>query len=782
MAESPASPPQSATTTAATTKLTDLDEDALAHCATYLSLQDLSNLAMTSKFLKKVAYSDSIWLHRFRERWPLEMLSSSSTGARKAYLDWRTALHQFKFADPFGDCQRCFRGHNGAVSTLSDKLLGDGGSKVLASGGEDGTVRLWSLSSSGKRGQQALKATLYGHQKPVTLMSVAGHKTSLLVTMSKDSKVRVWDTTTSSAIRSSCCVGMTSVPGVPVDLRCHEALLYVAAGSSVVIVDLRTMQKVNTAAVFQPKLYSLAVMPSKSLICTGGFGKAMLWDIRRGQGTSKPEPVTELDGHMGSVTQLYMDPYKIVTGGLGDNFVNIWETDTGRKTNSLLCNHPELGSTNVGCSAMAVNACRIVTASYGETQGLIRFRDFSTATYPVTECDEEEEDSSKFWGSLWSGTKRYLWIDLGAGPVDYGPALSGDGVLPRGEFHPLAALHGRPKSEKTLLSELASLIYSAYQVLVVPPLRIPVHFENTLTVQLIHVHASETKDLVGLDWNKIEKSFRDEANDGGLLIANQTLEFKRYSVRYEECSICSFAVSRSINSYTSRFLFDNYTLIVSEYLDSKRLHQILSDSAEEFRRVAGLPEEEFSSRSMWGVSPTHLLWSPTHNSTLVDYTWSVGQTPFGPFSEISSLSFVQKDAARRNFLLTSLNYSITSAIDVLESVDAHGGDRNLLKQNQHVEFIQRWHLFKYKLDKVVSALSHFDFEMAFYYLKSSDHDLYAMHNLVYTASQEIEASLVCFKDPPFPWASVSFSAVGFLALSYVYAKRDKLFRNKRKQF
>lgn len=29
------------------------------------------------------------------------MLSSSSSGVRQAYLDWRTALHQFKFADPF---------------------------------------------------------------------------------------------------------------------------------------------------------------------------------------------------------------------------------------------------------------------------------------------------------------------------------------------------------------------------------------------------------------------------------------------------------------------------------------------------------------------------------------------------------------------------------------------------------------------------------------------------------------------------------------------------------
>lgn len=383
-----------------------------------------------------------------------------------------------------------------------------------------------------------------------------------------------------------------------------------------------------------------------------------------------------------------------------------------------------------------------------------------------------------------------------------------------------------------------------------PSLRIPVPFENSLVVQFIHFYGSESRrDSSGLDWNQIQRTFMDEANEGGLLLADQSLRFKTYEVSFSECPICSFAVSRSINSYTSRFLFDNYTLIVSEYLDSKRLHQILTDSAEEFRRVAGIPEEEFGRvlpvyvfdldynmlllldryhqsvafkdmviavrtkntqtvsdyscngrhvftqtrelerplvgsilQSMWGVSPTHLLWSPRHNSTLVDYTWSVGQTPFGPFSEISSMSFVQKDAARRNIILTSLNLSITSAIDVVESIAAHGGDRKLLKANRHVEFIQRWNLYKYKLDKAVSALSHLDFEMALYYLRSSDHDLYAIHSLVYHASEELEASLVCFKDPPFPWTSVSFSAGGFLALFYVYARRDKLFRNKRKQF
>lgn len=475
--------------TTATTRITDLNEDSLAHCATYLSLQDLSNLATTCKSLKRVAYSDPIWQHCFREHWPHELLQTS--GLREAYLKRRVAVQQFKFVDPLvaglyitdakpfdhiildknditfsqgslvqmknidsflngrdgftalsdhnaritcmrlfplsetslfrsetqrkenvlvtsscdhsirlwwkGSCQRCFRGHNGPVLTLSDKLLGDGSAKVLASGGEDGTVRLWSLSSSGKRGQHALKATLYGHEKPIKLMSVAGHRTSLLASISKDSKVRVWDTTTSSAVRSSCCVGMTSVPGTPVDVKCCESLLYVAAGSSVVAIDLRTMQKVITVAIYQPKLCSFAIVPSKPLICTGGIDKAKLWDIRINQETLKPEPVAELDGHTGPVTLLHMDPYKIVTGGPEDSYINVWETDTGVQTNSFICCPSDAASSSsgMGCSAMAVNGTRIVTASHGEDHGLVCFRDFFNATCAVSK--REDVLISKFW-------------------------------------------------------------------------------------------------------------------------------------------------------------------------------------------------------------------------------------------------------------------------------------------------------------------------------------------------------------------------------------------------
>lgn len=454
---------------------------------------------------------------------------------------------------------------------------------------------------------------------------------------------------------------------------------------------------------------------------------------------------------------------------------------------------------------------------------------------------------SKCMGTLWTGKERYLWVDLTAGPVDYGPALSGEGLLPRGEFHPLAALHGSPKSQKAFMADIASLVWSATGALFRPALRIPAYFETELLVQIVHIHGTEVIDTRGIDWGSIEDTFMNDAK--GLLLTHQSLRFKRYSIQYTKCPSCVSAVGRSMRSYTSRFLFENYTLIVNEYLDSKILHHLLSVSSVDLETIAGITHDQTARtlpvyvfdleydrplmldrfhqsvafrdmviavrtksvqsvsdyncngrhvvtqsrnlerpivgallQSLWGVSPTHLTWSPRHNSTLVDYTWSVGQTPFGPFSESMSLSFVQRDAAPRNVLLTSLNATVSSAMDVLVSVLEHGGEKKLLGQKRHVEFTQRWNLLRYKLDKAVSAISHFEFNEALYYIKSSDYDLFAIHTLFYQAASELEASLVCFKDPPFPWGSTLTFLMIFVGFFYAFMRRDKLFRSKRKQF
>ncbi|KAM0958234.1 hypothetical protein ACFX13_023969 [Malus domestica] len=84
------------------TTIVDLNVDSLAQCATNLSLQDLSNVAMTCKYFRMVAYSDFIWRRLYWERWLQQPPSSSSQKpeVREAYLSMRKDSQQFKFSDP----------------------------------------------------------------------------------------------------------------------------------------------------------------------------------------------------------------------------------------------------------------------------------------------------------------------------------------------------------------------------------------------------------------------------------------------------------------------------------------------------------------------------------------------------------------------------------------------------------------------------------------------------------------------------------------------------------
>ncbi|XP_078428113.1 ribosome biogenesis protein WDR12 homolog [Wolffia australiana] len=287
-----------------------------------------------------------------------------------------------------GRSQRCFKGHNVPVTTLADRLLGKSGTKLLASGGEDGSIRLWSLGSSVKR--QPFVATFHGHERPISFLTVAEHNPSLLLSISKDAKLRVWDATMAS--RSSSCVGMSAFSGHPVGIKCHESLCYVASGSSVTAVDLRTMKKVSAIATHPPKLHSFAMAPSKSLIWTGGDEKAILWDVRRAKA------MAVLDGHLGPVAMIHADGSKVVTGGPKDLYVKVWEADNGALVRSLECysdDLTEVGDEEVGLSAMAVDGCRIVTGGFGEGPHLLCFRDYSNSSVLI--ADREQGPSSKFW-------------------------------------------------------------------------------------------------------------------------------------------------------------------------------------------------------------------------------------------------------------------------------------------------------------------------------------------------------------------------------------------------
>uniref|UniRef100_A0A0D9UXN3 Uncharacterized protein n=1 Tax=Leersia perrieri TaxID=77586 RepID=A0A0D9UXN3_9ORYZ len=289
---------------------------------------------------------------------------------------------------------RCFKGHSGPVTALSDKLLGNGEFKVLASGGEDCTVRLWSMSARGK--SHPLISTLHGHEKMLSLLSVAWHKPSLLVSCSKDSKVKVWDTMAPPSSGSSSCVGSThlSTNGVPIAVKCHESLCYIASGSEVTAIDLRTMKKASVVALRDHRILSCEMLPSEWLICTGIKDKALLWDIRKSQ--ELPNTVAELHSD-DPVTFLHLDPYKVITGAPSGDQVNVWETRTGHLANTLNCGEPAEAADRSTLSAMAVDGCRIAMVGSSSELDVVQYRDFLMSSVPAS-LPGNTEEVSKFWG------------------------------------------------------------------------------------------------------------------------------------------------------------------------------------------------------------------------------------------------------------------------------------------------------------------------------------------------------------------------------------------------
>ena len=116
-------------------------------------------------------------------------------------------------------------------------------------------------------------------------------------------------------------------------------------------------------------------------------------------------------------------------------------------------------------------------------------------------------------------------------------------------------------------------------------------------MHFVHIKgiAGDTEpDPFGLDFKAIEAQFMEE--NRGLLFSRQSLRFKYASVKLSECSECSAAFSRALRTYTSRIHLESYGLFLDEYLDSKELHQFLTEFGEELADEGGLKRPEGPAR------------------------------------------------------------------------------------------------------------------------------------------------------------------------------------------
>lgn len=140
---------------------------------------------------------------------PRESRKSSSTGGPEGNLASVGADGTLAIWDAYSQRLKCrLMGHIGAVTTVSISAMND---RVIATGGDDQTVRLWSLSDMNsetvkeslmsERGYNLAHHILRGHQEGVTSVRFCADG-RLLASSSKDMYVYIWNASVQPTLHS----------------------------------------------------------------------------------------------------------------------------------------------------------------------------------------------------------------------------------------------------------------------------------------------------------------------------------------------------------------------------------------------------------------------------------------------------------------------------------------------------------------------------------------------------------------------------------------------------
>ncbi|MCK9900981.1 TIR domain-containing protein [Frankia sp. Cpl3] len=220
-------------------------------------------------------------------------------------------------------------GHTGTVYAVA---FGPGG--LLATGGLDGTVRLWDTSSSQHAHQ--IDRPLTGHNGPV--FTVAFGSGGLLATGGFDSTVRLWDASDPQRVRQvgAPLTGHT----FPVTAVMFGPGGLLATGSADKTVRLwitsnpQHVRPVDAPLTGHTNSVNTVAFGPDGLLATGGVDSTVrLWDI------SDPQRVREvgppLTGHTDEVRALTFGPGGMLATASSDKTVRLWGTSDPQHVRSL---------------------------------------------------------------------------------------------------------------------------------------------------------------------------------------------------------------------------------------------------------------------------------------------------------------------------------------------------------------------------------------------------------------------------------------------------------------
>ncbi|EMR89727.1 putative vegetative incompatibility protein het-e-1 protein [Botrytis cinerea BcDW1] len=217
-----------------------------------------------------------------------------------------------------GESLQTLEGHWRSVKSVA--FSPDG--KMIASGSSDNTIRLWDIST-GKSLQ-----TLEGHSNRVNSIAFSPNG-KMIASGSSDNTIRLWDISTGESLQTF--EGHSQL----VDSIAFSPDGKVVASSSddttIRFWDVATGKSLQTFKGHLQLINSIAFSPDGKVVASG-FSDATIrfWDVATG------ESLQTFKGHLRSVNSIAFSPDgKVVASGSSDNTIRLWDVATGESLQTL---------------------------------------------------------------------------------------------------------------------------------------------------------------------------------------------------------------------------------------------------------------------------------------------------------------------------------------------------------------------------------------------------------------------------------------------------------------
>ncbi|UKZ89742.1 uncharacterized protein TrAFT101_004783 [Trichoderma asperellum] len=237
------------------------------------------------------------------------------------------------------DFLRKLRGHIDFVCSVAFSH----DSKLLASGSEDFTAKLWDSTTG-----ECLN-TLQGHNHNIEYVAFS-HDSKLVASASYDKTIKLWDSTTGKCLHT--CQGHSG--GIQSVTFSHDSKLVASASldSTIKLWNSTTGECLNTFQGHNGFVYSVAFSHDSKLVASGsGDSTIKLWDSTTG------ECLHTFHGHSSIVcSAAFSHDSKLVASASCDKTIKLWDSTTGE------CLHTFLGHSDFVCSVAFSHDSKLIAS------------------------------------------------------------------------------------------------------------------------------------------------------------------------------------------------------------------------------------------------------------------------------------------------------------------------------------------------------------------------------------------------------------------------------------